>query len=110
MTKPETRRGAPRLFVIRASSFIRISGFVIRVFSHASGFLSRLNALHQPTDDVLDTHSLRLRPIVNENAMAERRVDQGADVVGRDVRPAGQQGPGLAAQDQVLGGAKAGAP
>ena len=47
---------------------------------------------------------------VDDQAVPQHRLGQRLDVLGRDVRPAVQQCPGLAAEDQELHGPRAGAP
>ena len=64
----------------------------------------------QPVDDVVGRDPFALGGEVDHQPMPQHRLGQGLDVVGRDVRAAVQQRPGLGAQDQELHGPRPGAP
>ncbi len=83
-------------------------------------FLNRSSAVRSPSllrrlleqllDDRVGGDAFGRGGEVGQDAVPQHRVGQRLDVVGRDVRPAVEQGAGLAAEDQVLHGARAGAP
>ena len=56
----------------------------------------------QPVDHVVGGDAFALGGEVEHQPVPQHGLGQGLDVVGRDVGPAVQQGPGLGAQDQVL--------
>ena len=66
--------------------------------------------LDELVDDVVGLDALRLGVEVRDDAVAQHGVRHGPDVVARDVIPAPENGPGLSAQDEVLAGARPGAP
>ena len=69
-----------------------------------------LHMFEQAVDHGIDGHAIGLGPIAEQNAMAQGRMDQGADIFGLDVEPSPQEGPSLRAQDQRLRGPETGTP
>ena len=68
------------------------------------------HVFQQAVDHGVDGHAVGLGPVAQEDAVPQGGVDQRADVLGRDVEPAREQGPGLRPQDQRLPGPQARAP
>jgi hypothetical protein len=66
--------------------------------------------LDQTVDDDVAGEVVRLGGETADHAMAQHRLGQGGDVLAGDVEAAVQQGPRLAADDQLLAGARTGTP
>ena len=60
-------------------------------------------------DDAIDVDAFGFGAVVGEDAVAEDGGGEGADVVGGDVGASVEEGAGLGAEDEELGGAEAGA-
>src|SRR6266568_3331068 len=70
----------------------------------------RFDNLNQSPDNLFNIHALRFCAIVEQDAMAQRGIGQGADVIQGHVRAAFQERPGLGAEDEELTGSRAGSP
>src|SRR6266496_5479117 len=70
----------------------------------------RFNRLQEPLDYGLHVDPFRFGAVIEQNAMPERGVSEGLDVIHRDMGAAFQERAGLGAEHEKLSGARAGAP
>src|SRR6185436_6383300 len=84
------------------------------VESNRGGFLflshGRFDHLEQSIDDFVDGNTLGLRAVIDQNAMAQGRMGQGANILLGDMGASLEEGANLGAKHEKLSGAQTRAP